>query len=271
MAVRVESTPAVAEIRPLVAPIVRLGFATKGAIYLLMGVLAFGLASGIGGRITDPSGVLHAFVKQPFGWIVLTVMGAALLAYGVWQVVQALPGPTRPRQRATHWADAALSAIKGFVYGSIGWEAVQLVVARRADSTSADQLTREAMQAPFGDWLVILIGIGLASYGVLQLWMSWTNRFDEDVNAAALRRGGLSWVLWIGRAGIGSRGIILVVMGIALVRAGAIESPSEAAGVAESLWTLFSQPFGRWLLAATGAGLACYGLFEILHARYARV
>ena len=132
-------------------------------------------------------------------------------------------------------------------------------------------MTHEAMQAPFGEWLVVLIGVGLASYGLIQIWMAWTNRFDDEVNAPRLRQEGLVWVLSIGRAGIGARGVVLVVMGITLVRAGAVESPSHAAGIAESLWTLFSQPFGRWLLAATGAGLACYGLFEILHARYARV
>jgi hypothetical protein len=132
-------------------------------------------------------------------------------------------------------------------------------------------MARKAMQAPFGDWLLILIGVGLASYGVMQIWMAWTNRFDDDVNAGRLRQDGFAWLLSIGRAGIGARGVILVVMGLALVRAGAVESPAQAAGMAESLATLASQPFGRLLLAGIGAGLACYGLFEVLHARYARV
>jgi hypothetical protein len=101
--------------------------------------------------------------------------------------------------------------------------------------------------------------------------MAWTSRFDDDVDERRLRREGLSWVLTVGRSGIGARGLILVVMGLALIRAGAAERASKAAGMAESLWTLFSQPYGTWLLAATGAGLVCFGVFQVLQARYARL
>jgi hypothetical protein len=250
---------------------VRLGYAAKGVVYLLMGVLAFRLAVGAGGRITDASGILQSFVRQPFGWMVLMAIGVGLLAYGVWQVVEAVAGPRPTRARSDSWMDRALTAIKGMVYGGIGWEAMQLVVAERADSPTAEEVAHEAMQVPFGDWLIILIGIGIASYGLLQIWMAWTSRFDNDVDERRLRRDGLAWVLTLGRGGVGARGLILLVMGLALVRAGAAERASKAAGMAESLWTLFSQPFGTWLLAATGAGLVCYGVFQVLQARYARL
>jgi hypothetical protein len=35
--------------------------------------------------------------------------------------------------------------------------------------------------------------------------------------------------------------------------------------------TLFDQPYGAWLLAAIAAGLVCFGLFQLLHARDARL
>lgn len=271
MAAQVGNTPVVAEIRPWVAPVVRLGYASKGAIYLLTGALALRLALGAGGQITDASGILHGFVQAPLGWLVLTAIGVGLLAYGVWHGVTAVFGRRRTRARPDHWVDRVLTAIKGVVYGGLGWEAMQLAVARRADSPTAEEVAHETMQVPFGDWMIILVGVGIASYGLLQIWMAWTNRFDEDVDDRRLRREGLSWLLGIGRAGIGARGLILVVMGLALMRAGVAERASQASGMAESLWTLFAQPYGAWLLAATGAGLVCYGAFEVLHARYARL
>jgi hypothetical protein len=78
-------------------------------------------------------------------------------------------------------------------------------------------------------------------------------------------------VLTIGRVGGGARGVILVLVGAALARAGFGERPSEAGGMTEAMWTLFAQPYGRWLLAAVAAGLMCFGLFQLLHARYARL
>jgi hypothetical protein len=78
-------------------------------------------------------------------------------------------------------------------------------------------------------------------------------------------------VLSVGRAGIGARGVILVLVGVALARAGFAERPSEAGGMTDAMWTLFAQPYGKWLLAVVAAGLMCFGLFQLLHARYARL
>ena len=63
----------------------------------------------------------------------------------------------------------------------------------------------------------------------------------------------------------------MTVMGLAIARAGFVRRPSEAAGISESLWTVLAQPYGHWLLAAVAAGLVCFGVFQLLHARYARL
>lgn len=250
---------------------VRLGYAAKGVIYLLMGALAFRLAAGAGGRITDASGVLRTFVRQPFGSILLTAIGIGILAYAAWYIVEAVLDTRRKGSSARGWFHRGLTIIKAFVYGAIGWEALQLVFARRAGSQNADDYAREVMQVPFGSWFLALVGIGMAWYGLSQIRMAVQSRFDEDLDEPRLRGEGLSWVLGVGRAGVGARGVILGIMGLALLRAGFDRSPSKAAGMAESLWTLFAQPYGRWLLAATAAGLVCYGAFQLLHARYARL
>jgi hypothetical protein len=86
-----------------------------------------------------------------------------------------------------------------------------------------------------------------------------------------LRSDGTGWLVHVGRAGIGARGAILVLVGGALARAGFDERPSEASSMPEAMSTLLSQPYGHWLLASVAGGLICYGLFQVLHARYARL
>ena len=199
--------PTVTEIRPWVAPMVRVGYAAKGLIYLLTGVLALRLAVGMGGRITDASGVLRTFVRQPFGWILLTVIAVGILAYAAWQVTEALMDAVHKGGGVRGWLDRSLTIIKAAIYGTIGVEAMQLVLARRATSQSADDYAREAMEVPFGSIFLVLVGIGIAWYGVSQIWMAWQSRFDDDIDQQRLRRDGLSWVLGVGRAGIGARGV----------------------------------------------------------------
>jgi hypothetical protein len=272
MATLTAHAPTTTDIKPWVARFVRIGYAAKGLIYLLIGTLALRLALGDGGRLTDSSGVLETIVEQPFGLILIALIGLGVLAYAGWEITQAIADTKRKGSNAKGMMDRGLSIIKGVVYGTIGIEAMRMVVgARSASQNGADDYARQAMQFPLGGVLLILVGIGIAIYGLTQLKMAWKSEFDEDLNQQQLRSEGGRWVLTVGRWGIGARGVILVIVGYALARAGFDQRPSEAQGMTEAMWTLFTQPYGQWLLAAVAAGLMCFGFFQLLHARYARL
>lgn len=271
MATLTAHAPSAGEIRPWVSRFVRIGYAAKGIIYMLIGALAFQLALGNGGRLTDSSGVLRTIVEQPFGLALLAIVAVGILAYAGWEITQALVDTKRKGTDASGLMDRGLSIIKGGVYGAIGVEALRMVIGARGSSRNADDYARTAMEFPLGGIFLALVGVGIALYGLKQISMAWKSRFDEDLDQSQLRREGGAWVLNIGRAGIGARGVILVLVGFALARAGFIERPSEASGMTEAMWTLFTQPYGHWLLAAVAAGLFCFGIFQVLHARYARV
>ena len=138
-------TMAPAAVRPWIRRFVRIGYAAKGVIYILIGVLALRLALGEGGRLTDQNGVLLSIVRQPFGILLLTVIGLGLLVYAGWEIVgAAIDGNERRRG----WADCALSIIKGVTYGAIGVQAVRLVLGQPRTSSDADDYARAAMRLP---------------------------------------------------------------------------------------------------------------------------
>ncbi len=64
-------------------------------MYGLMGMLAVGVATGVGGRATDPSGVLEEIGAQPFGLVLLGLVALGLTGYALWRLVQALADPDR--------------------------------------------------------------------------------------------------------------------------------------------------------------------------------
>ena len=271
MATLTAHAPTTSEIKPWVRRIVRIGYAAKGVIYLLIGTLALRLALGDGGRLTDSSGALRTIVEQPFGLALVAIIAVGILAYAGWEITEAIADAKRKGTNTAGLMDRGLSIIKGVVYGAVGLEALRLVLGARSGSRNADDYARTAMQFPLGGILLAFVGIGVALYGLKQLAMAWKSEFDDDLNEQHLRREGGTWAVNIGRAGIGARGVILVVVGAAVARAGFVERPSEASGMTEAMWTLFAQPYGRWLLAAVAAGLICFGIFQVLHARYARL
>src|SRR3712207_7745923 len=90
MATMTAHAPTTPDLRPWVKRFVRVGYAAKGVIYLLIGTLALRLALGEGGRLTDSSGVLRTIVQQPFGLALLAILAAGILAYAGWEITQAV-------------------------------------------------------------------------------------------------------------------------------------------------------------------------------------
>lgn len=266
-----QSFPVPLELAPWVSRVVRVGFLAKGLIYSLIGILALRMAFGLrGGRLVDSSGVLRTLLGQPFGLIMLAVISAGILGYAAYYVFEAAMDTRHRGGGLKGWTSRTLTVIKAVAYGTIGVEAVRLLLGDRSPAGGPEETASTVMLFPFGAWFLVLVGVGIAIYGVTQLKMTWDGRFDDDLDEARVRREA-GWLLTIGRLGIGARSIILVSMGLTLAWAGIEQRPSNADGYRESLMTLFFQPFGSWLLAAMGGGLFLFGVFQLAHFKYVRV
>jgi hypothetical protein len=261
-------SPIVPELRPWVSRMVRIGYAAKGVIYLLIGTLAFRLAAGLdGGRLLDPDGALGIVFRQPFGQVLLALIGVGILTYSAWQFVEGL-WDLRRQGGGWGWWHRSLTMIKGAAYAAVGWQATRMVLGLRR---SRGDLAADVMSVPLGGIFLALVGLGVAIYGVFEVKDALQARFGSDLDAHRLRREAGIWATAVGRFGNGARGVILATMGIAFVAAGLQRDPGKAGGISDALATIFSQPYGMALTAAVAAGLACFGVFQLLHARYARL
>ena len=255
--------------QPWVSRLVRLGYLAKGLIYTLIGVLAMRVALGMrGGRLTDPRGVLLEILQQPFGRAMLAIIGVGIIAYAGYYVFEAVADLRRKGGGVRGWIDRSLTIIKAVFYGAVGVQAMSIVLMGDSPRSDPEDQARTVMDFPLGWVLLVLIGAGVAIYGVTQIRTAWRARPEEDIDAARVRREA-SWVLPLGRAGTGARGIVLLMMGTGLALAGAREKPSDADGYREVMLAMLS--VNPLLLAALGAGLLCFGLYQLCHARYARL
>lgn len=252
-----------------VSRIVRLGYLAKGLIYTLIGVLALRVAFGMrGGRLTEPAGVLLQILRQPLGRVFLTAIGIGILGYAAYYLFEAIADLRHKGSGLRGCRDRGLTIIKAAAYGTIGIQALMIVFLDGRPRGNPEDQARAVMQFPLGAMLLFLIGVGVAIYGFTQIRMAWHGQVDEDIDAAKVRREA-SWVLPLGRAGAGARGVILMMMGTALAWSGVRGRPSDAAGYHDVLASIAA--IDPWLLAATGAGLLCFGLYQLCHARYAKL
>jgi hypothetical protein len=256
-------------VKPWVARLVKVGYAAKGIIYSFIGVLALRVALGMqGGSLTDATGILIRLLRQPFGQFMLTAIGVGITFYAGYYIFEAIADLRHKGGGARGWLDRSLTIVKAVVYGLIGIEALSMVFLNQPPGGDAEDNARLVMRFPLGDVLLVLVGVGVVIYGLTQLHMVWRGGVDEDIDVARVRREA-SWLLPFGRFGTAARSVILLLIGGTMAVSGLRERPSDADGYSEAMSTISS--FNPWLLFAIGAGLLCFGIYQLCHARYAKI
>src|SRR5918992_1253022 len=79
---------------PWVERIPRFGYAAKGVVYVVMGVLAVLAAVNAGaGSTTDQNGAFQTIEEAPFGQVLLGVVAVGLVGYVLWRSIQVVADP----------------------------------------------------------------------------------------------------------------------------------------------------------------------------------
>lgn len=76
------------------------------------------------------------------------------------------------------------------------------------------------------------------------------------------------WYTALGVAGHLARAVVFALVGIFLAKAALEYDPQEAIGLDGALRKLAAEAYGAFLLGAVTLGLAAYGLFCLVQARY---
>ena len=239
----------------------RAGYAAKGIVYLLVGVLAADAALGSG----DPegsSGALRTLVDEPLGQAFLGVIAVGLFGYVVWRVVAAVKDPEG--RGALHRAGYAISAA---AYGLLAVEAARLALGG-AGSSGSEHWLHELAGGPYGLVLLGVAGAILAGYGLYRLYQAWRVDLDDQLDLSSLGPAGARAAVVAGRLGYAARGAAFALMGGLAVRAALSARPEQAEPLGGLLESLEGQP---WILGALGVGFIAYALYNFLRAGYRRI
>ena len=227
----------------------------------------------LGGQTTDSAGALTAVLKAPMGRALIIAMGAGLLGYGVWRVVEGTLDPERRGTGGKALAVRTSFVVRGLAHALFAVSTLKLAFGNGSGPASGgDQgrdATRTAFQLPAGTWIVWAVAIGIAGYGVYQLYRAAAAKLSEQLDTGEMSRGAGRWVIVASRFGIAARGIVFIVIGWLLTRAARAGDASQAGGFGEALQVV--REFGRWPLAALAVGLIAYGVYNLMNAKYRRI
>ena len=250
----------------------RIGLTAKGVSYVLVGALAIGVAIGASSQPEDQEGALHRIAGEAWGVPVLVALALGFAAYALWCLARALFDRDDEGDDAKGLAKRGAVLGKGAIYGSLSVAAVALLTGAGGSSENSEkQATATVLDWPGGRWIVGIVGLGVIGVGLANLYQAVTQKFEDDLEQHEMSRTEERWYGRIGSFGHAARGVVFGLIGIFVVKAAYEYDPKDAIGLDDALAKLASQPAGPYLLGLTAAGLAAYGIFCFVQARYRRV
>ena len=248
----------------------RAGLAARGAIYVVIGVLALKLALGDGGKTTSQQGALATIAQQPFGKALLILTAIGLAGYAIWRLVRAAIGHgPEASDDAKERIDGLLSGIS---YAALFLTAVSILLGSGGGgSGSPDKATGGVLDWPAGQVLVVIAGLVLIGVGLEQGYKGVTRKFLEKSKTEQMSERVERTFTTLGVVGHLARLAVFVLIGYFLIRAAIDYNPDEAVGLDGALAALGQASYGPLLLGLVAAGLICFAAYAIADARYRKV
>ncbi|ALD22376.1 DUF1206 domain-containing protein [Hymenobacter sp. DG25A] len=247
----------------------RFGFAAKGVVYFLMGILALLAATGQqGGQTADKEQAVQTVQSLPGGQVLLGLIAFGLLGYIIWRFTQALRDTENKGSDAKGLGRRLGYAGSGLVYASVAWYAAQLAMNGYADKggNARQDLTAKVLNWPAGEWLVMLLGLIIIGTGLYQIYRAYSGSFSKHVNDSGLPANQQQIVYRTGQVGYTARGIVLGIIGYFFVQAGR-QHRAAAVGTTDEAFD-FLAAMGPAALAIVALGLMAYGLYMLVRAKY---
>lgn len=260
---------------PVMVALARLGYAVKGVLYIVIGVLAAFLGLGRGGSATDQRGALGAINNLPFGKFLLIVMTIGLFGFGLWSIIQGIFDTEGEGKKAKGIIARIGYAAVGVAYILLGVGALKVVTgtgsAGKSSTSSTQDWTALLLKQPFGQFLVVIVGLVVLAIAVYLYMKAYKASFQSRLNLSSVRASVRKGIINLGRVGYAALGVVFTIIGIFLIVAAVQFNPKDAVGLDGALRNLLQQPFGPVLLVIVALGLIAYGIYSFAEARYRRI
>lgn len=239
--------------------LVRLGYAARGLLYIVIGYLALSSSH----RDKSQRGAMAYIEQMPGGTALLYLAAAGLLGYALYKFCSLLFDVEH------HGGDAKGMAVRighgggGIVYAALAWSAFQLAAGARTTAGGSGQVreaSRTLLTFGLGPIILGLIGIGFFVAAGAQLNQAVRCKFMRHISGSAP-----PLIKTLGRIGHATRAVVFAVIGWSLVHSAWFQHKVEV----NSLGDAIDKLAGTGLLyTIVAVGLMMFGLFSILVGYY---
>ncbi len=242
--------------------LVRLGYAARGVVYVLLGDLALSTAGQAG---EGQNAVFDLIQDVPLGEAMLYLVALGLLAYALFKLVDAATDAENHGDDGAGRAKRVGSAASGVAHLVLAYTAYQFAQGDKQQASSGGGSGGQDAAGSLLTWdvgpLVLgLIGLGFLIGAAMQAKSAYTANFMKHIGGGAPH-----YVKPIGQAGHAARAVVFLLIGWSLIKGAWLSSAGEVKGLGDALVALSDTGILYTLVAL---GLMLFGLFSLIVARY---
>ncbi len=263
--------PGHGEVSKAVRIMYRLGYAAKGLVFLIIGVMALMLMMGMGGQLSNPTDALKLIHRQPFGQFLLLMTGLSLLGYVLWRVAQSVFNVEHKPHSAMNTVKRIGYAISGLTYLSLAILAIRGFTEGRVQSDGSSlTLTAKALDLPAGPALVMLAGAIIIGVGIFHAALGFTRRFMKQYEQGRMTAKERDIIEKSGMIGLPARGFTFGIIGYFFIRAGMDANAAATKNTKGVMEHILGLPMGETILALIAVGFICYAVYCFAAAKFRR-
>jgi hypothetical protein len=252
----------------------RIGLLAYGVVHLLVAWLAIQLAwFGGNGKSADQSGAMSTVAESPVGKPLLWVIAFGFIALAAWQGAEVFrwrgQWSASGKARAKALQESGKALVKTVIYVGLAVLAIRYATGSGQSSSQQQQDTTSGVFSwPAGRWLVGVAGLVLIGVGIYHVYKGVSKRFLKEIDTSQASASARRLVTRLGQIGFPGKGVALVGVGALLAWAAIIFDPSKARGLDGAMHAILDLPFGAILLTLVALGIAAFGAFLFVRARY---
>ena len=248
----------------------RAGYASRGVVYLIIGVFALFAAIG-SGETQGSKGALEKLMSQPAGTILIVAMIVGLIGYIVWRLIQAIGDADNHGTSVKGLIVRASLLVSAATYTTLAiFAAAQLGVLSGGGEGSGGGVAETLAGFVGSQWVatglsVIFVGIGIAHW-----YKALTGKFKKYFAASADK---VAIIAPISVVGLCARGTIFWILAFMLFYRGltAGEEGGSTPGIKDALNFIQDLPLGDVLLGVMAVGIAIFAVYSFCEAIWREV
>ena len=255
---------------PFFRQYILLGYAAKGVIYFVIGILAIEAAILPEREAAGTYKALKHLSGQPLGSVILCILAIGLIGYVVRRQLQAIIYPGHSQK----FSLKSILQRSGYImsslsYAGVAYSALSIVLHLGKYNDHIKDAVEKLFEQPIiGEGIVFIAGIGVTGIGIGYLYGAYTGSYISQFTSSEIDSRLEYCARLMGKIGIAARGIAFIVTGACLVLASLVSNSDLAGGLQNAFQVLADRPLGWLWLSLIGSGFIAYGLYMFVAARY---